>query len=63
MAYSPELTRRRLLRDREQLVAALRDCERGKAEHLRQPERKTVVESLKQRITDLSRRLDEIGES
>ena len=60
MAYSVELTKRRLLRDREQLVAALRDYEGGKAEHLKQAERDAVMESINRRLADLNRKLDEI---
>jgi hypothetical protein len=43
-----------LVRDREQLLGMLRDCETGRFAHLDDKERNLIVESIKSRLATLS---------
>jgi hypothetical protein len=54
--------RQRLLRDRELLIGALRDYEKGKTPALPEPELAAFVEGIERRIEDIERKLKAIGE-
>ena len=51
------VSRRRLLHDRRQLVAALRDYESGRVGHLACREREFVIDNLRVRIAEVNRKL------
>jgi len=51
-----------LLRDRAQLLGALRDHRRGKAGHLAESEVALLIENIERRLESLEERLQEIGE-
>ena len=53
-------SRLRLLHDRKQLVAALRDFESSKLGHLAS-ERDAMIENLRERIAEVNRKLQQIG--
>ena len=57
-----QVSKRRLLRDRAQLLGALRDHERGRTADLPEPERAQLVESIERRIADLDERLQAFAE-
>ena len=50
----------RLLRDRAQLLGALSDHRRGKADHLADPELAFLIESIERRLATLEQRLQEL---
>ena len=51
-----------MLRDRAQLLGALRDHRRGKASHLADPELALLIENIERRLATLEQRLQELGE-
>ena len=53
--------RQRLLHDRELLLGALRDYEKGKVPALPEPEFAALVEGIERRIEDIERSLRAIG--
>jgi hypothetical protein len=54
--------RQRLLRDRELLLGALRDYEKGKTPALPELELAALVDGIERRIEDIERRLRAIGD-
>ncbi len=54
-------SRRRLLHDRKQLVATLRDYESGTAGHLACREREALIDKLRERIAEVNRKLHNIS--
>ena len=62
MPHAGAITKERLLHDRKQLVAIVRDCRNGRAGHLREDERKALVDRVRQRIEELDQRIQRIGD-
>ena len=57
-----QVTKGRLLRDRAQLLGALRDHERGKRADLPDPELAQLIESIERRLATLEEKLQEMNE-
>lgn len=57
------MSKGRLLRDRAQLLGALRDQRGGKASHLPDPELAVLIESIERRLATLEERLQELDEA
>ena len=55
-----QVSKGRLLRDRAQLLGALRDHRRGKTGHLPDPEAALLIESIERRLAALEQRLQEM---
>ena len=53
----------RLLRDRAQLLGALRDHRTGKSSHLPEPELALLIDNIERRLATLDERLQEMGEA
>jgi hypothetical protein len=51
--------KQRLLHDRDKLLAALHDYQRGKGTHLAESELTFLIERIKQRLADLEAKLHE----
>ena len=51
------------MRDRAQLLGALRDHRCGKPSHLPDPELALLIESIERRLATLEERLQEMGEA
>jgi hypothetical protein len=58
-----QVSKGRLLRDRAQLLGALRDHRGGKAGHLAESEVALLIENIERRLESLEERLQEIGEA
>ena len=58
-----QFSRRRILRDRAQLLGALRDHRCGRAPHLGEPELAQLVENIERRLAELEERLAAMGEA
>ena len=58
-----QVSKGRLLRDRAQLLGALRDHRRGRTTHLPEPELALLIENIERRLATLEERLQEIGEA
>ena len=52
-----------MLRDRAQLLGALRDHRRGGSAHLPEPELALLIENIERRLATLEQRLQELGEA
>jgi hypothetical protein len=50
-----------LLRDRAQLLGALRDHRRGRTTHLPEPELALLIENIERRLATLEEKLAEMG--
>jgi len=51
-------SKKRLLKDRAQLLNALRDCEVGKSADLNKQDRKHLITNIKERIAEIDARVD-----
>jgi len=58
-----QVSRGRLLRDRAQLLAALRDHRGGCSTHLAEPEVALLIENIERRLATLEERLQELRDA
>lgn len=62
MPHAHELTKQRLVHDRRQLLAIIRDCRNGRASHLPQTEREALLNNVRQRIAVVNHKLEVFAE-
>ncbi|HEY6663091.1 MAG TPA: hypothetical protein VIZ66_09210 [Sphingomicrobium sp.] len=58
-----QVSKDRILRDRAQLLGALRDHRRGRTAHLTEPELAHLAENIERRLAELEKRLAAMDEA